>query len=256
MDSLKFHPSEEELITHHLWRKMDNRSFSIPAIDEADRKLDPWDFPGVSFQQGERKEWFFFSPRDWMNGIYRVTYSGYWKTTGKDTEIFKGKALLGMKRTMVFYQGKIPKITKTNWLMHEYRSESNHEWVICKVFLMENKMEEISGICSSEESKPSSMMQTNSISTQAPQPQDTTGLLVKLKYKEDTVKFVLNNPTMDGLKTQVLKRFNKLDTHALKFKYRDLGGEMITIICDEDLQLCLQSFKSFGRIEVTMSLAS
>ncbi|XP_019158202.1 PREDICTED: NAC domain-containing protein 92-like [Ipomoea nil] len=244
MDSLKFHPSDEELIIHHLWRKIGNSSFSTSAIGEADRKLDPWDFPAFSLQ-GERREWFFFSHKDWMNGIYRATYSGYWKTTEKDAEIFKGKALLGMKRTMVFYQGRIPKITKTNWFMHEYRSESNHEWVICKVFLIENKMEEISGICSSEESKPSSMMQTNS--------KDTTGLLVKLKYKEDTVKFVLNNPTMDGLKTQVLKRFNKLDTHALKFKYRDLEREMITIICDEDLQLCFQSFKSFARIEVTNS---
>ncbi|XP_019158197.1 PREDICTED: NAC domain-containing protein 92-like [Ipomoea nil] len=242
----RFHPSDEEL-SHILWRKMGDSSFSAPAIGEADlRKLDPWDFPGVSLQ-GERRKWFFFSPRDWMNGIFRATSSGYWKTTGKDTQIFKGKALLGMKRTMVFYQGRIPKITKTNWLMHEYRLESNHEWVICKVFL-ENKISGISSSNNSEESRPHPMMQTNVVLS--------TQFLVKLKYKKDTVKFVLNNPTLDGLKAQVLKRFNKLEIDGLEFKYRDLHGRMISMVCDEDLKYRLRCLKACGEIEVRLSLVS
>ncbi|XP_019158199.1 PREDICTED: NAC domain-containing protein 92-like [Ipomoea nil] len=148
MDSLKFLPTDEEIITQYLCKKMDDSSFSAAAICEADlRRLDPRD--GV-FKQGEKREWFFFCSRAIEQRInIATTYSGFWITTGKDTQIFKGETLVGMKRSMVYYRGRAPTITKTNWLMHEYSLERSYlsslqnEWVICKVFL-ENKMEEIS----------------------------------------------------------------------------------------------------------------
>nr|GMC71791.1 NAC domain-containing protein 92 [Ipomoea batatas] len=92
------------------------------------------------------KEWYFFSLRDrkYPTGLRtnRATEAGYWKTTGKDKEIFRGGVqLVGMKKTLVFYRGRAPKGEKTNWVMHEYRLESKHgfkptkeEWVVCRVF--------------------------------------------------------------------------------------------------------------------------
>lgn len=75
------------------------------------------------------KEWYFFSPRDrkYPNGSRpnRVACSGYWKATGTDKIITTEGRKVGIKKALVFYVGKAPKGTKTNWIMHEYRlSES------------------------------------------------------------------------------------------------------------------------------------
>ncbi|KAI3699172.1 hypothetical protein L2E82_43266 [Cichorium intybus] len=73
--------------------------------------------------------------------------AGYWKATGKDREIYNSKtsSLVGMKKTLVFYQGTVPKGEKSSWVMHEYHLEgkfpyhffsksSKDEWVNSRVF--------------------------------------------------------------------------------------------------------------------------
>ncbi|XP_010423179.1 PREDICTED: NAC domain-containing protein 79 [Camelina sativa] len=144
----RFHPTDEELITHYLHNKVLDMAFSAKAIGEVDlNKAEPWELP-YKAKMGE-KEWYFFCVRDrkYPTGLRtnRATQAGYWKATGKDKEIYRGKSLVGMKKTLVFYRGRAPKGLKTNWVMHEYRLDgklsahnlpktAKNEWVICRVF--------------------------------------------------------------------------------------------------------------------------
>ncbi|XP_054804947.1 NAC domain-containing protein 100-like [Prosopis cineraria] len=144
----RFHPTDEELITHYLFKKVTHTNFSASAIGEVDlNRSEPWDLPWKA-KMGE-KEWYFFCVRDrkYPTGLRtnRATEAGYWKATGKDREIYRGKSLVGMRKTLVFYKGRAPKGEKTNWVMHEYRLDgkfsvhnlpktAKNEWVICRVF--------------------------------------------------------------------------------------------------------------------------
>ncbi|KAG4951100.1 hypothetical protein AAZX31_16G040200 [Glycine max] len=145
----RFHPTDEEIITYYLTEKVKNSIFSAIAIGEADlNKCEPWDLPKKA-KIGE-KEWYFFCQKDrkYPTGMRtnRATESGYWKATGKDKEIYKGKGnLVGMKKTLVFYKGRAPKGEKSNWVMHEFRLEgkfasynlpkaAKDEWVVSRVF--------------------------------------------------------------------------------------------------------------------------
>uniref|UniRef100_A0A453C544 NAC domain-containing protein n=1 Tax=Aegilops tauschii subsp. strangulata TaxID=200361 RepID=A0A453C544_AEGTS len=120
----RFHPTDEELITHYLAKKVADARFAALAVSVADlNKCEPWDLPSLA-RMGE-KEWYFFCLKDrkYPTGLRtnRATESGYWKATGKDKDIFRGKALVGMKKTLVFYTGRAPKGDKSGWVMHEYR---------------------------------------------------------------------------------------------------------------------------------------
>ncbi|CAL5042734.1 unnamed protein product [Urochloa decumbens] len=146
----RFHPTDEELITYYLLRKALDGTFCGRAIAEIDlNKCEPWELPDKA-KMGE-KEWYFYSLRDrkYPTGLRtnRATVAGYWKATGKDREIRSGRsgALVGMKKTLVFYRGRAPKGQKTHWVMHEYRLEGSYayhyvpsstrdEWVIARVF--------------------------------------------------------------------------------------------------------------------------
>ncbi|CAH2053390.1 unnamed protein product [Thlaspi arvense] len=140
----RFHPTDEELITHYLCRKVSDIGFTGKAVVDVDlNKCEPWDLPAKA-SMGE-KEWYFFSLRDrkYPTGLRtnRATEAGYWKTTGKDKEIYRTGVLVGMKKTLVFYKGRAPKGEKSNWVMHEYRLENKQpfkpakeEWVVCRVF--------------------------------------------------------------------------------------------------------------------------
>ncbi|XP_042446605.1 protein CUP-SHAPED COTYLEDON 3-like [Zingiber officinale] len=99
---------------------------------------------------GER-EWYFFSVRDrkYPTGLRtnRATGAGYWKATGKDREVHNAAtgALVGKKKTLVFYKGRAPNGEKTKWVLHEYRLDGHFscrrttgrfaqvEWVICRI---------------------------------------------------------------------------------------------------------------------------
>ncbi|EMS58480.1 NAC domain-containing protein 42 [Triticum urartu] len=59
----RFHPTDEELVTFYLRRKVARKSLRIEVIREMDiYKHDPWDLPKASTVGGE-KEWYFFCLR-------------------------------------------------------------------------------------------------------------------------------------------------------------------------------------------------
>ncbi|KAK7324596.1 hypothetical protein VNO77_28290 [Canavalia gladiata] len=142
----RFYPTDEELLVQYLCRKVAGHHFSLQIIAEIDLyKFDPWVLPSKAVF-GE-KEWYFFSPRDrkYPNGSRpnRVAGSGYWKATGTDKIITTEGRKVGIKKALVFYVGKAPKGTKTNWIMHEYRlldsSRKNSgvkldDWVLCRIY--------------------------------------------------------------------------------------------------------------------------
>ncbi|KAI9197867.1 hypothetical protein LWI28_005755 [Acer negundo] len=157
----RFHPTDQELIIHYLKKKKVSSSSSPPnpvvsIIADVDiYKFNPWELPEKA-RFGE-SEWFFFSPRDrkYPNGTRpnRAAGSGYWKATGTDKPILSSTGggssqyYLGVKKALVFYQGRPPKGTKTNWVMLEYKliddafrsqrlfraSMRLDDWVLCRV---------------------------------------------------------------------------------------------------------------------------
>ncbi|PKU69148.1 protein CUP-SHAPED COTYLEDON 3-like [Dendrobium catenatum] len=143
----RFHPTDEELVTFYLASKVFNGSLCGVDIVEVDlNRCEPWELPEAA-KMGER-EWYFFSLRDrkYPTGLRtnRATGAGYWKATGKDREVVAAAtgALVGMKKTLVFYKGRAPRGEKTRWVLHEYRLHGDfsfrhackEEWVICRIF--------------------------------------------------------------------------------------------------------------------------
>lgn len=141
----RFHPRDEELVCDYLMKKV-THSDSFLMIDVDLNKCEPWDIPEAACVGG--KEWYFYTQRDrkYATGLRtnRATASGYWKATGKDRAILRKGTLVGMRKTLVFYQGRAPKGRKTEWVMHEFRIEGPHgppkissskeDWVLCRVF--------------------------------------------------------------------------------------------------------------------------
>uniref|UniRef100_A0A0E0KD81 NAC domain-containing protein n=1 Tax=Oryza punctata TaxID=4537 RepID=A0A0E0KD81_ORYPU len=161
----RFHPTDEELIVHYLRNRAASSPCPVSIIADVDiYKFDPWDLPSKA-NYGDR-EWYFFSPRDrkYPNGIRpnRAAGSGYWKATGTDKPIHSSgggpravaNESVGVKKALVFYKGRPPKGTKTNWIMHEYRlaaadahaantyrpmkfrntSMRLDDWVLCRIY--------------------------------------------------------------------------------------------------------------------------
>ncbi|XP_010935813.1 NAC domain-containing protein 53 isoform X2 [Elaeis guineensis] len=148
----RFHPTDDELVSYYLKRKVSGKSLRIDAIAEIDLyKCEPWDLPPLSRIVSRDLEWYFFSPLDRKysnrSRMNRSTAQGYWKTTGKDRPIRHNHRVVGMKKTLVYHAGRAPRGERTNWVMHEYRLEDQElagtvtctgipqdAYVVCRIF--------------------------------------------------------------------------------------------------------------------------
>ncbi|KAF8411713.1 hypothetical protein HHK36_004271 [Tetracentron sinense] len=145
----QFHPTDEELIVHFLYRKAKLLPCHPDVIPDLDcYPLDPWELNGKALAGGN--QWYYFS-RSTLN---RVSANGYWKPVGADEPIVTSTCKkVGMKNYLVFYIGEAPTGIKSNWIMQEYRlpdsgssSRSSKKrgqskidsstWVLCRVYEM------------------------------------------------------------------------------------------------------------------------
>ncbi|CAN8291622.1 unnamed protein product [Cochlearia groenlandica] len=167
LPGFRFHPTDEELVSFYLKKKVQHHPLSIELIRQLDiYKYDPWDLP--RFAMTGEKEWYFYCPRDrkYRNSSRpnRVTGAGFWKATGTDRPIYASEGTnkcIGLKKSLVFYKGRAAKGVKTDWMMHEFRLPSplsdpsishlssskkffdspispNDSWAICRIFKKTN----------------------------------------------------------------------------------------------------------------------
>ncbi|CAL9090175.1 unnamed protein product [Musa textilis] len=151
LPGFRFHPTDGELVGFYLRRKVENKTLSIDIIKDMNiYKHDPWDLPRVVAAGDESSYFFCRRGRKYRNSIRpnRVTGSGFWKATGIDRPINSSGDCIGLKKSLVYYQGSAGKGTKTDWMMHEFRLPSGHSsiaddarstqeaeiWTICRIF--------------------------------------------------------------------------------------------------------------------------
>ncbi|KAK9129593.1 hypothetical protein Sjap_010080 [Stephania japonica] len=143
----RFHPTDEELVGYYLKKKVASQKIDLDVIRDIDLyRIEPWDLQDrcrIGYE--EQNEWYFFSHKDkkYPTGTRtnRATMAGFWKATGRDKAVYDKSRLIGMRKTLVFYRGRAPNGQKTDWIMHEYRLESDENappqeegWVVCRAF--------------------------------------------------------------------------------------------------------------------------
>ncbi|XP_072988221.1 NAC domain-containing protein 37-like [Typha latifolia] len=143
----RFHPTDEELVGYYLKKKIASQKIDLDVIRDIDLyRIEPWDLQErcrIGYE--EQSEWYFFSHKDrkYPTGTRtnRATIAGFWKATGRDKAVHDKNKLIGMRKTLVFYKGRAPNGKKTDWIMHEYRLESEENgppqakgWVVCRAF--------------------------------------------------------------------------------------------------------------------------
>ncbi|EMS67314.1 NAC domain-containing protein 43 [Triticum urartu] len=125
----RFHPTEEELLTYYLAKKVASQRIDLDVIPDVDlNKLEPWDIQErCRIGTGPQNDWYLFSHKDkkYPTGTRtnRATAAGFWKAPGRDKAIYSaaGSGRIGMRKTLVFYKGRAPHGHKSDWIMHEYR---------------------------------------------------------------------------------------------------------------------------------------
>ncbi|KAE8664922.1 hypothetical protein F3Y22_tig00112738pilonHSYRG01053 [Hibiscus syriacus] len=127
---LHYRFSHKELIDHYLWNKALDRDSAVQAIDSAHLLDSGFCFTGFSARRSNDRTWSI-----------------------------KAKVGINTKKTLVFYEGRVPQGKWTPWVIHEYTlphtlpSQKGH--FLCK---LKKKDDEKAGI-SSGEGQPSNVVE-------------------------------------------------------------------------------------------------
>ena len=79
------------------------------------------------------EQWFFFCKLKIASHFNRATKSGYWKAIGRERYITSRKlgpsksSLIGIKKTLVYHTGRVPKGERTSWVVYEYSTIATHQ---------------------------------------------------------------------------------------------------------------------------------
>ncbi|KAL0728296.1 hypothetical protein Bca4012_024389 [Brassica carinata] len=171
----RFRPTDEELISYYLKRKVQGKPLALDLIGEVDvyKQEDPSHLPvdGVNYcfqEQSKMKtkdrEWYFFTTleRHEKRGCIKraTTKGGYWCESGLEKEIKRGGGddvqVVGKVRKFVFNTGGRPPYSQpTNWVIHEYHLVDNDglglktdAYVLCR---LSNNSENINAPFSEQE---------------------------------------------------------------------------------------------------------
>ncbi|XP_056159373.1 protein NTM1-like 9 isoform X1 [Syzygium oleosum] len=134
---LRFRPTEDELVDHHLRGKLKGKLEPCCLIPELYiYECEPPDlfnsYNKKSAIPSDGRECFFFCPcgdniPNNRRSNNRMTEFGYWKDTCKKRVIRSldtGKQI-GIRKILVYYEGRQPKGRKTDVVMHEYLLNSS-----------------------------------------------------------------------------------------------------------------------------------
>ncbi|XP_057452961.1 protein NTM1-like 9 [Lotus japonicus] len=136
----KFHPTEEELISHYLKPKLEGDDINIiPEIELSN--VEPCDIPALSLIKTDKPEWFFFSPIPLgSKQLRRATRFGYWKSHGHDSVVNETGTnnVIGYKKILAFYEGRRNRKNETiiNWVMYEYHAAATSEYAHQRSFVL------------------------------------------------------------------------------------------------------------------------
>ncbi|XP_030538271.1 NAC domain-containing protein 71-like isoform X6 [Rhodamnia argentea] len=127
---LRFKPTEDELIGHHLTKKLRGGMEAICVIPELDiYNCEPPElftrYNELSSIPSDRSECFFFCPRD--GGQKRKTRFGFWKETSTKRFVRAPDTgeEIGLRRSLVYHKGPQRNAHRTNIGMYEYHLNSN-----------------------------------------------------------------------------------------------------------------------------------
>ncbi|CAI9106309.1 OLC1v1005438C1 [Oldenlandia corymbosa var. corymbosa] len=144
----RFHPTDSDLIVHYLQKKINKERLPRHQIRHINLYRNSPEVISAMYPPAGDKEWFFFTPRKrkYPNGHRpnRAAGPGYWKATGADKPVTYRGTQVGFRKALVYYAGKPPKGTKTNWIMHEFRVSGDKkpingslkldDFVLCRIY--------------------------------------------------------------------------------------------------------------------------
>ncbi|XP_027352865.1 NAC domain-containing protein 83-like [Abrus precatorius] len=121
----RFHPTDDVLVSYYLTKKVFAQPFPSQLIPDYDVfQTQPSELPGGGKSFYEQKFFFYHTgTRVFENPDKRVVGSGQWRVVekGMDVELAGNNEFIGKKNTLVFWEGKGTRFSKTNWVMHEFQ---------------------------------------------------------------------------------------------------------------------------------------